>query len=181
MKKMKKALAVMLAVVLALSCMSILGYSSKEEYVPTIIIPGLFQSETYHYVNGEIECDANGNPVPGPFYVSLGEEEITEIPAEGIVIIATGPLTSDDMADSIAKYTGGNELHFFDAAAPIVDFSTVDMSRAFFASRYGKGNPEDYLNCPMTKEEYDAFYNALITWKIWQEYHTLCTLYFGCI
>ena len=54
------------------------------------------------------------------------------------------------------------QLHFFDAAAPIVDFSSINMDKAFFASRYGKGDPEDYLNCPMTKEEYDVFYNALI-------------------
>jgi methylenetetrahydrofolate--tRNA-(uracil-5-)-methyltransferase len=66
------------------------------------------------------------------------------------------------MAKAVAEITGGGELHFFDAAAPIVDFSTVNMSKAFFASRYGKGDPEDYLNCPMTKEEYDVFYSALI-------------------
>ncbi len=66
------------------------------------------------------------------------------------------------MAKAISEITGGGDLHFFDAAAPIVDFSTVDMSKAFFASRYGKGNPEDYLNCPMTKEEYDAFYKELV-------------------
>ncbi len=95
--------------------------------------------------------------------ITVIEEEVTKIPEEGITVIATGPLTSEPMAESIAELTGGSELHFFDAAAPIIDFSTVDMSRAFFASRYGKGEPTDYLNCPMTKEEYDAFYNALIS------------------
>ncbi len=95
--------------------------------------------------------------------ITVIEEEVTEIPEEGICVIATGPLTSEGMAEAIARLTGGSELHFFDAAAPIVDFSTVDMSKAFFASRYGKGEPTDYLNCPMTKEEYDAFYNALIS------------------
>lgn len=90
-------------------------------------------------------------------------EEITSVPCDGeITVIATGPLTSEPMAKSIAALTGGTELHFFDAAAPIVDFSTVDTDIAFFASRYGKGEPTDYLNCPMTKEEYDAFYHALI-------------------
>lgn len=90
-------------------------------------------------------------------------EEITSVPGDGeITVIATGPLTSEPMAKSIAALTGGTELHFFDAAAPIVDFSTVDTDIAFFASRYGKGEPTDYLNCPMTKEEYDAFYHALI-------------------
>ena len=90
--------------------------------------------------------------------------EVTEIP-EGIVVIASGPLTSEALANSISKFTGGGELHFFDAAAPIVDFSTVDTSVAFFASRWGKGNPEDYLNCPMTREQYDIFYNELINAK----------------
>ena len=90
-------------------------------------------------------------------------EELTSVPCDGeITVIATGPLTSEPMAKSIAALTGGTELHFFDAAAPIVDFSTVDTDIAFFASRYGKGEPTDYLNCPMTKEEYDAFYHALI-------------------
>ena len=97
--------------------------------------------------------------------ITVIEGEVTEIPEEGIVVIASGPLTSEALAESITAYTGGGELHFFDAAAPIVDFSTVDTSVAFFASRYGKGNPEDYLNCPMTKEQYDIFYNELINAK----------------
>ncbi len=97
--------------------------------------------------------------------ISVIEGEVTEIPSEGIVVIASGPLTSEALADSISAYTGGGELHFFDAAAPIVDFSTVDTSVAFFASRWGKGNPDDYLNCPMTKEQYDVFYNELISAK----------------
>ena len=96
--------------------------------------------------------------------ITVIEGEVTEIP-EGIVVIATGPLTSESMAESISAYTGGGELHFFDAAAPIVDFYTIDTSVAFFASRWGKGNPEDYLNCPMTKEQYDIFYNELINAK----------------
>ena len=94
--------------------------------------------------------------------ITLHEEEVTDIDLNEITVVATGPLTSQNMAKTVAGITGGGELHFFDAAAPIVDFSTVDMSKAFFASRYGKGDPEDYLNCPMTKEEYEAFYNALI-------------------
>ena len=91
--------------------------------------------------------------------------EVKEIPSDGITVIASGPLTSQTLAESIASYTGGNQLHFFDAAAPIVDFSTVNTDVAFFYSRYGKGNPEDYLNCPMTKEQYDIFYNELINAK----------------
>ena len=96
--------------------------------------------------------------------ITVIEGEVTEIP-DGIVVIATGPLTSETFAEKISDLTGGGELHFFDAAAPIVDFSTVNTDVAFFASRYGKGSPEDYLNCPMTKEEYDVFYNALISAK----------------
>lgn len=94
--------------------------------------------------------------------ITVVHGEVTDIPDDGITVIATGPLTSDAMAEKIAGLTGGTELHFFDAAAPIVDFSTVNTDVAFFASRYGKGDPEDYLNCPMTAEEYDAFYNALV-------------------
>lgn len=93
-------------------------------------------------------------------------QEITEINFDEITVIATGPLTSDALSDFISKMSGAKKLHFFDAAAPIVDFSTVDMNRAFFASRWGKGNPEDYLNCPMTREEYDEFYNALISAEV---------------
>ena len=94
--------------------------------------------------------------------ITVIDGEVTEIP-EGIVVIATGPLTSDALSTKIAEMTGGSELHFFDAAAPIVDFSSVNSDVAFFASRYGKGDPTDYLNCPMTKEQYDAFYNALVS------------------
>lgn len=98
--------------------------------------------------------------------ITVIDREVTEIDTESVTVVATGPLTSENMAAAISEITGGGELHFFDAAAPIVDFSTVDMSRAFFASRYGKGNPEDYLNCPMTAEEYDAFYNALLNAEV---------------
>jgi methylenetetrahydrofolate--tRNA-(uracil-5-)-methyltransferase len=95
--------------------------------------------------------------------IEVVREELSEIPLDCVCVIATGPLTSEKMANAISALTGGGELHFFDAAAPIVDFSTINMEKAFFASRYGKGNPEDYLNCPMTREEYDAFYNALVS------------------
>ena len=97
--------------------------------------------------------------------ITVVREEVTEIPTDAITVIATGPLTSEKMSRAISELTGGDELHFFDAAAPIVDFSTVNMERAFFASRYGKGDATDYLNCPMTKEEYDVFYNELINAK----------------
>ena len=93
--------------------------------------------------------------------IKVINEEITSINQSEITIIATGPLTSDALADKISELFG-DSLSFFDAAAPIVDFKSVDMSRAFFESRYGKGDKTDYLNCPMNKEEYEVFYEALV-------------------
>ncbi|MBP1535808.1 MAG: methylenetetrahydrofolate--tRNA-(uracil(54)-C(5))-methyltransferase (FADH(2)-oxidizing) TrmFO [Ruminococcus sp.] len=92
-------------------------------------------------------------------YIMVIEEEVTEIP-DGRVIIATGPLTSDGLAESIGRICG-EYLYFHDAAAPIVTFESIDMDKAFFASRYGRGDA-DYINCPMDKEEYLRFYNELI-------------------
>ncbi|MBQ5334910.1 MAG: methylenetetrahydrofolate--tRNA-(uracil(54)-C(5))-methyltransferase (FADH(2)-oxidizing) TrmFO [Oscillospiraceae bacterium] len=91
--------------------------------------------------------------------ITAEQREVSEIP-DGAVIIATGPLTSEALHEPIAALTG-KPLYFYDAAAPIVTGESVSMERAFYASRYGKGG-EDYLNCPMTKEEYLAFYEALI-------------------
>ena len=91
--------------------------------------------------------------------IKIVEEELTEIP-DGNVIIATGPLTSDALAESISKICG-NGLSFFDAAAPIVTYESLDKQLVFFASRYGRCDA-DYINCPMNKEEYTEFYNALI-------------------
>ena len=88
--------------------------------------------------------------------------EVPKIPQEGIVIVATGPLTDGDLFEDILKVTGDTSgLHFFDSAAPIVTGESIDMSKAFRASRYGKGG-DDYINCPMTKEEYLAFRDALV-------------------
>lgn len=87
--------------------------------------------------------------------------EVTEIP-EGITVVASGPLTSDALAETIHGMLGEGYLSFFDAAAPIVDFASVDMTKAYFASRYGKGEAS-YINCPMEKDEYDRFYEALVT------------------
>ena len=94
--------------------------------------------------------------------ITVEEREATGIAPDGVTVIATGPLTSDAMADYIAHDLGCGSLHFFDAAAPIVDFASVDTGIAFFASRYGKGDA-DYLNCPMSREQYDAFWQALTT------------------
>ena len=93
--------------------------------------------------------------------VTVVEGEVTEIP-EGEVIIASGPLTSDALAQKLQQLFGeATTLNFFDAAAPLVSFESVDMTSAYFASRYDKGTP-DYINCPMNEEEYKAFWSALI-------------------
>ncbi|MCI5753561.1 MAG: methylenetetrahydrofolate--tRNA-(uracil(54)-C(5))-methyltransferase (FADH(2)-oxidizing) TrmFO [Clostridiales bacterium] len=88
--------------------------------------------------------------------------EVTEIPDEGVVVLATGPLTSDALAARIAALCPDSDLHFYDAAAPIVTQESINMERAFFASRYDKGTA-DYINCPLEKDEYLAFWQALTT------------------
>lgn len=93
--------------------------------------------------------------------VTVIEEEVTEIP-DGITVIASGPLTSEGLSEAIGKLIGEDYLHFFDAAAPIVSFDSIDMTKAFYASRYDKGEAA-YINCPFTEEEYNRFYEALIT------------------
>ncbi len=97
--------------------------------------------------------------------ITVIEGEVTEIPAEGNVLIASGPLTSDALADHIAaRFPEQDYLHFFDAVAPLVTFESVDMDKAWFGSRYNKGTA-DYINCPMTMEEYDAFWQELCAAK----------------
>ena len=91
--------------------------------------------------------------------ITIHSEEVISIP-EAPAIIASGPLTSDALAAEIARLTG-EALHFYDAAAPIVTYDSLDMTKVFRASRYGRG--DDYLNCPMTREEYEVFYHALIS------------------
>ncbi|HLO01839.1 MAG TPA: methylenetetrahydrofolate--tRNA-(uracil(54)-C(5))-methyltransferase (FADH(2)-oxidizing) TrmFO [Symbiobacteriaceae bacterium] len=94
--------------------------------------------------------------------IEIVRDEVTAIPDEGIVIVATGPLTSEAMAEEIKRFTGERYLSFYDAAAPIVTLESIDMEKVFRASRYGKGDGDDYLNCPMNKEEYEAFWEALV-------------------
>ncbi|MCR5653408.1 MAG: methylenetetrahydrofolate--tRNA-(uracil(54)-C(5))-methyltransferase (FADH(2)-oxidizing) TrmFO [Ruminococcus sp.] len=94
-------------------------------------------------------------------HITYINNEIIDIPDGEISVIATGPLTSDDLAKSIYSRFG-SALSFFDAAAPIVTLDSIDMEHAFFESRYGKGDGTDYLNCPMNKAEYDVFYYALV-------------------
>jgi methylenetetrahydrofolate--tRNA-(uracil-5-)-methyltransferase len=100
--------------------------------------------------------------VSGHPNVEVIREEVPQIPDEGIVVIATGPLTSDAMAQEILRFTGEKYLSFYDAAAPIVTLESLNMEKVFRASRYGKGDGDDYLNCPMQKEEYEGFVDALL-------------------
>ena len=104
------------------------------------------------YITEKIKNDPN---------ITVHEEEVKKIPEDGIVIVATGPLTDGELYEDIMKTLGDSKLHFFDAAAPIVKADSIDMSKAFKASRYGKGG-DDYINCPMNKDEYLNFYHELI-------------------
>ena len=104
------------------------------------------------YITEKIKSDPNINVIN-----SLA----TEIPKDGVTVIATGPLTDGELSEKISQLTGSENLSFFDAAAPIVTAQSIDLDIAFAASRYGKGT-DDYINCPMNKEEYDAFYKELI-------------------
>ncbi len=92
--------------------------------------------------------------------ITVLKEEVTEIP-DGYTIIASGPLTSEDLANSIKEFTKEEHLHFFDAIAPIVEKDSIDFKKAFWAARYNKGEAS-YINCPMDKEQYEKFYNILV-------------------
>lgn len=94
--------------------------------------------------------------------VDVREEEVTEIPEDGITVIATGPLTSPALSAQIKSFMGEEYFYFYDAAAPIIEKDSIDMDKVYLASRYDKGEAA-YLNCPMTEEEFDRFYEALIT------------------
>ncbi len=107
------------------------------------------------YITREIEAHPN---------IELIREEIKTIPTDEITIIATGPLTSESLTSEIMKFTGDDQLYFYDAIAPIVAADSIDMSIAFKAARYGKGG-DDYVNCPFDREQYERFYNELIEAK----------------
>ena len=94
--------------------------------------------------------------------IELVREEVPEIPNVGIAVIASGPLTSDSLSQSIREFCGSEHLYFYDAISPIVDADTINLSKVYRASRYGKAS-DDYLNCPMDHNQYSAFYEALIT------------------
>lgn len=118
--------------------------------------------------------------------ITVVEEEITTLPNEGITVVASGPLTSDALSKHLGELLSQQSLSFFDAAAPIVDASTIDMEKAYLASRYGKGEA-CYINCPMNREEYTAFYEALISApeaplkEFDQEMQSDLTVFEGCM
>lgn len=109
-----------------------------------------------HSFSDYITNEIRNNPL-----INIIKKEADSIPENEITVVATGPLTSDSFSAYLEGYLGKSHLSFFDASAPIVDRSTLDMDKIYAASRYGKGEAS-YLNCPMNKEEYDRFYNELI-------------------
>lgn len=112
-------------------------------------------------VDRELFAKAVTEEIKSNSLITVITEEVTEVPADGITVIATGPLTSDALSNSISDLLG-EQLSFFDAAAPIVTRESIDDSCSFAASRYDKGGDDDYINCPLNKEEYEIFYNALV-------------------
>ncbi len=113
-------------------------------------------------VDRELFSKAATEGIKGNPYIKVINEEVTKIPEDEITVVASGPLTSDPLAQYI-KNLFGTSLSFFDAAAPIVMADSIDMNYAFCASRYDKGDGDDYINCPMNKDEYETFYNALVS------------------
>lgn len=126
--------------------------------------------------SGEITETLHNHPL-----IEVVNEEIQHIPEEGIVVIATGPLTSPALSSQIRELMGEEYFYFYDAAAPIVEKDSIDMSKVYLASRYDKGEAA-YLNCPMTEEEFDAFYDALIHAEVAQLKEFEKEIYFeGCM
>ena len=109
-------------------------------------------------------ADEVSRAVEGSALIEVRREEVVRVPEEGVVIVASGPLTSDALAADIARITGSQRLFFYDAISPIVEADSIDMSIAFRASRYGKSmdHSDDYVNCPFDKEQYERFLDALL-------------------
>ncbi len=113
--------------------------------------------------------------------IEIIREEVDQIPSQGITIIATGPLTSDALANKLQELTGEGNLYFYDAIAPSITLESIDLDRVFKASRYGKGS-DDYYNCPMNREQYEQFYSKLVEADIF-EGHSIDkkTVFDGCM
>ena len=113
--------------------------------------------------------------------ITLVREEISQVPRNGLTIVCTGPLTSDALAEDLKELTGASQLAFFDAIAPTIEADSIDLEVVFRASRYGKGGA-DYLNCPLNKEQYTAFHEALVAAERFIPKHPEDTAYFeGCL
>ncbi|MCM3782970.1 FADH(2)-oxidizing methylenetetrahydrofolate--tRNA-(uracil(54)-C(5))-methyltransferase TrmFO [Neobacillus mesonae] len=126
--------------------------------------------------SGEITNTLHEHPL-----IEVVNEEIQEIPSDGIVVIATGPLTSPALSAQIKALMGEEYFYFYDAAAPIVEKDSIDMNKVYLASRYDKGEAA-YLNCPMTEEEFNRFYDALITAEVAELKEFEKEIYFeGCM
>lgn len=113
--------------------------------------------------------------------VEIIREEVKMLPRDGVTVLASGPLTSESLTDDLRKLTGTDYLYFYDAAAPIVDGETINYDKVFWGSRYNKGTA-DYLNCPMNQEEYERFYQALISAEVHKLHEFEKEIYFeGCM
>ncbi|WP_420800333.1 FADH(2)-oxidizing methylenetetrahydrofolate--tRNA-(uracil(54)-C(5))-methyltransferase TrmFO [Paenibacillus marchantiae] len=126
--------------------------------------------------SGEITSTLHQHPL-----IEVVNEELTSLPQDGIVVVATGPLTSPALSEQIKALMGEEYFYFYDAAAPIIEKDSIDMNKVYLASRYDKGEAA-YLNCPMTEEEFDVFYEALITAEVAQLKEFEKEIYFeGCM
>lgn len=126
--------------------------------------------------SGEITSTLHRHPL-----IEVVNEELTSLPEDGIVVVATGPLTSPALSEQIKALMGEEYFYFYDAAAPIIEKDSIDMNKVYLASRYDKGEAA-YLNCPMTEEEFDVFYEALITAEVAQLKEFEKEIYFeGCM
>ncbi|PQP80601.1 methylenetetrahydrofolate--tRNA-(uracil(54)-C(5))-methyltransferase (FADH(2)-oxidizing) TrmFO [Paenibacillus sp. PCH8] len=126
--------------------------------------------------SGEITSTLHQHPL-----IEVVNEELTSLPEDGIVVVATGPLTSPALSEQIKALMGEEYFYFYDAAAPIIEKDSIDMDKVYLASRYDKGEAA-YLNCPMTEEEFDVFYEALITAEVAQLKEFEKEIYFeGCM
>ena len=131
---------------------SLVVEAAKKTSVPAGGALAVDREKFADYITEKIESHPN---------IEVVREEVKELPKEGITVVATGPLTSDAFSNYLREYLGEEELAFYDAISPIVYADTIDYSKCFWGSRWGKGG-DDYLNCPMTKEEYERFYKALM-------------------
>lgn len=134
---------------------SLVMQAAEQTKVPAGAALAVDRAKFSEFITEKIEAHPN---------IDLIREEVTKIPENEITIIATGPLTSDALTAEIMRFTGDDQLYFYDAIAPIVAADSIDMSVAFKAARYGKGG-DDYINCPFDREQYETFYNELTNAK----------------